>query len=582
MSGVARACEALDAALFTTPAFTIDAGNQRVTSHRTVAAARRAVEQDRAASWVATVRPGVVAVDVDLSDDDAAAAVLAVLMTWCDDHTVWSLARRSGGGPGRWHLFAVAGELEPALREAVAQVRSDHQLDGRQVDLRREVRPLSAPHRRTGAAGVPDDVEHAARDLAASWRQPGSGVARSRSGEEIAPRAPLAHPVGGLPARFWEEIARPHEKGADRSRAEFEFTAQMVRAGWSESQAWAVVADPAHAGLARSRQRGRAWWRRYSWNAIEAVDSTPLARRSGVNRTLWEGPYDWSAAVVPAALGLRTVWHRWSSRQRHTIDHVLAVVADRFTRHGVEEPLPLSLRSLVEDTGLALGTCRGALAELVEVGMLYRVDTGTNRDGTTAHVYGLNVDMFVLDAVVDTPSTYAPPPADPLWLASPAGSLSHWLSLHLHPETHAPSRHQSSTGTSWLQERGLLTKSPTPRPRARTHVCRPRDGLRRWKALRERHAHERQTFRARLAEWRRAARERWEQGRERAREKAAARNEMRQRLWWSRLPESERMARSQAWREWWNGLAPYERERRRCALDERRALAARGTALSSR
>lgn len=571
-TGVAApAVEALDRALFTTPTFTLNEANERVTAHRTVALARAAVGAGRAATWVATVRRGVVAVDVDLNDDDEAAAVLSAVITWCDEHSVWSLARRSGGGAGRWHLFAVPAELEPALLDVVESTRRTHRLSARQVDVRTQVRPLGAPHRLTGESGVPDDVEHAARDLAAALRQPVGAPSRSRRAtEEVAPRAALAHPRQALPPRFWEDVARPHARGTDRSAAEFEFTAQMARAGYSEQDAWSVVAHPAHAGMARSRRRGRAWWRHYSWNAVEVVDATPLARRTGLARTLWSGAYDWSAVVLPAAAALRERWHAWSTRQRHSVDHLLAVIADRFTRNGLE-PLPLSLRSLVEDSGLAIGTCRSGLSLLVEVGLLERLPVEDNADGTRAHVYALNHAALTEAVVVDTPSSYTPPPSDPLWVGSPTSTLSHWLSLHVHGPAHTPTRHQAEHSAPWLHARGLLTKDGTPTTREK--VSRPRAGLRRWKELRSRHAHERQAFRAFLRDVRSAARARWENGRHRARERQAARDVRRHHHWWASLTEAERTARTQHCREWWQGLTDAERARRRAALDDRRALA---------
>src|SRR5690606_16036815 len=158
-------------------------------------------------------------------------------------------------------------------------------------------------------------------------------------------------PTAALPRSFYDDIRRPHSSDTDRSAVEFERTAAMRRAGFTESEAWTVVSDPLHAGFTRSRNRGRTWWRRYAWNDVAVGEVKPRVRRRGPARTVWDGPYEWERVVLPAARALRTLWHRWGTRRRHTIDQVLAVAADRYTRYGLD-PQPLSLRGLVEDTGL--------------------------------------------------------------------------------------------------------------------------------------------------------------------------------------------------------------------------------------
>ena len=551
------AVAAIDAALFTVPVFTIDRANRKLSGHRTIAAARDSVTSGRAATWVATVRPGVVAVDIDTDDDETAWAVLHPLLMWCDDRSVWTCVRRSGGGEGRWHLFALSGTLTEALRAHVEVTRSANRLNSREVDLRATVRPLGAPHRVSGAVEVPADVEQLADELVTSWRSPGADVSRGHAREDDAPRAALAVPVAALPVTFWGDVATPH-RGGDRSAVEFGHTRAMVHAGMTEDEAWSVVADGAHHGLARSRRKGRSWWCRYAWNAVErGTEVTPLAPRAGVQRTLWRGEYEWGRWVLPAAAALRTVWERWSTRERHNIDHVLAVIADRCTRSATSR-VPLSLRSVVEDSGLHIDTVRGALAALCEVGIITRQVPEENTDGKRAHVYVLNVS-----AVDGTPSTYTPPPSDPLWLGSPAATLSAYLSTQLDPAA-TLTRHQHSTSLPWLS--GRLH---------RTGATRPREGLRRWAGLRKLHAKQRQEFRAVLAERKAAAHARWEHARTVVRDRRALLDERRRGKWWAGLTDYERTERSAAQRRWFAGLCASDQAERKALLRARDAAAAR-------
>lgn len=611
-SSAAVSAAELDRLLFRAPVRLIDTANDVLGTTRGLDSARVAVTAGAAASYFAHLAPGVAGVDIDLDDDDAAAAVLHQVAQWCDDHAVWWCTRRSGGGPGRWHLLAVAGELLPVLRGVVLELRQRWRLPSRELDWRTTLRPLTAPHRRTGDVSLPGDVDELLADLkhgpgrrrlgVAAVRQPRPRPLPSTDSLDSTDLSPAGGAVALSPG-FWKRLRRPGPGYAvDRSLTELLVTAELKAAGYQAGEAWQVLADPLNVvgAHARSRGRGREWWQTYVW----PVARPPAKVRIGgprLPRTFSDG-YDWQWLTLPLLAGVRSAWGPWKPRERHTTEHVAAVVTEYHTARRTLAAVPAAERTVAEDTGYDRDTARAALRRLCEANVLVLVErfnyAAEEGQGVTAHTYAPNllaVD-FRAGSLTPPPSSHTPSPAHPAWVGLPRGCLSLWTSLRLHgalPPTDlrtcagykSPANGQLSTRQRWLLEdrlqqmrtRGLITRTsaggavdlgqPT-RP-----VSAPRAGWSRWRALRRLHAVERAIFRAARAADRARFRADWELGRARGRLRRAAADRERRSAWWERLGDAEREHRRTVWQAIYADLTPVDRARRRDLLRGRWAEA---------
>ncbi|MFG1820817.1 hypothetical protein ACGFIF_44175 [Kribbella sp. NPDC049174] len=592
----------LDRLLFRTPVRLIDAANDLVATVRSLDAARDAVAAGLGVSYFAELAPGVAAIDVDLDDAETAAATLHRLVQWCDDHSVWWCSRSSGGGPGRLHLVAVAGELMPVLHDQVLEVRRTWKLSATQLDWRTTLRPLAAPHRTTGLSHPPADGSRLLSELLSNG--PGShrlGVAairRPRPAPMAASGTPSPEQMVPLSPAFWPRLRHPGRTyGADRSAAELLATAELKAAGYGPGEAWKVLADPAHLIGAKARQRGRAWWETYVWAEAKMPPRLELGSGPRLPRTFTDG-YDWNWLTFPMVGAVRQLWDAWSTRERHSAEQVVAVVTEYCTAARTLGAVPASERSLAEDTGFDRQTCRKALRRLCEADLLVLVErfdyASEEGQGDQANTYAPNllaVD-FSTRSLTHPPSCHTPPPAHPLWVGLPRGSLSLWITSALHglctpaelrkkagyqePKNGSLSTRQQQSLTGRMTElcrRGLLTRRGT---KWTTEGCRktpaaPAAGWSTWRALRRKHAAERLEFRAARAANRQAFRERWEAGRQRCALRRASADRQRRARWWRELPPAERALRQQAWKEIYNDLQPGDRHRRRALLWSRRA-----------
>jgi hypothetical protein len=144
---------ALDEALFEPGRwFAIDADNNRLrgVTPGTLGDALALVGRGCVATVAGTLRPEVRVVDVDVSGERGVLATRTIT-DWCRDRGLWHLVRPSGGARGRAHVFVVPGVHRGDLLAHVAALRAEVRTSKVGLDLRRTVRPLSAPHRRTGA-----------------------------------------------------------------------------------------------------------------------------------------------------------------------------------------------------------------------------------------------------------------------------------------------------------------------------------------------------------------------------------------------------------------------------------------------
>ena len=159
MVAPARVLARVDDLLFasTEPVLLIDQTNRSAGHVADLAAARRAVERGRAATYAAQLHPSVIGLDIDVDDPRLSAYLVEELTGWADRRGLWHLGRASGGGPGRRHLFiAAADKTADQLVELVKLLRSERRIKARQLDIRTVIRPLSAPHRSAGRIDGPD------------------------------------------------------------------------------------------------------------------------------------------------------------------------------------------------------------------------------------------------------------------------------------------------------------------------------------------------------------------------------------------------------------------------------------------
>lgn len=348
----------VDELLFTSGWFALDAQNMRVAGVRPASLAQglSLIGQGRVATIVGRLRPGVVAVDVDLVGERGHAVVEAVA-GWCHREGLWHVVRPSGGADGRTHVLVGVGARREHLEAEVDRLRAGFGVTARMIDVRQAVRPLTAPHRSGGCPLPLGDARVAQRGLRKMLRT----LKGASSGPRRGDGPPSPSPTGvqpleptrqrrrrDLPPEWATYLAtgkRPtlRESATDTSGSTYEFlaTARMVQAGWTARQAWAAIAD-AHP---RAMTKARASWPRWvgRWNQAVAADDD------------YRGGSDLSpttaASITAAREGLRSLAWSTSTRARPGLLTVGHVVLDRMERTG-KLRVPVPERDLVLDTGI--------------------------------------------------------------------------------------------------------------------------------------------------------------------------------------------------------------------------------------
>lgn len=387
--GVSEQWRPVDEMLFNAAAggwFALDEGNQRVAGVRPVSLDKglAMVGRARVATVVGKLRPGVIAVDVDLVGERGH-AVAEHVAAWCRREGLWHVVRPSGGADGRAHVVVACGARREHLEAEVDSLRQTYGVSGRMIDVRQALRPLSAPHR-SGPCPAPlgdpaaaartlkaalKVVERAARPVHAPDAPPSSSTRRT----PLAPRRQRARrPLPPVWVRYLATGERPElsENAKDSSGSTFEYlaTARMVQAGWTHHQAWAAIAS-AHA---EAMPRARGSWHRWvgRWNQAVMTDDD---HHGGVELSA-----ETAAAIAAARERLRALAWSTSTRARPGLLTVGHTVLDRMERTGSLR-VPVPQRDLVLDTGITdrrvIGTHLRALHDVV--GALHEVFDPRNR-----------------------------------------------------------------------------------------------------------------------------------------------------------------------------------------------------------
>lgn len=575
--------EEIDSHLFTAPYFRLDADNRKASeAFETAAQARKMYQR---AVVVGNVRRGVVAIDIDLDDDDAAEAILYHLRTWCEDHAAWHTTRRSGGGAGRWHFIAVPPAGQAAQLEELAtalRVRSGY--SGTDVDVRFTLRLLSSPHRKTGVIQALEDCPH---ELLAGL--PKTVHAEARSNGRPTPAVPAPDANATLTRAQWAAF-RSSPKLETRSHTEFEICRRLKGHGASPEAAWnALTTARNRSDIGHAKERDYAWFLINMWRKIRLVPAVKEQRNGGRRRPT-DG-YDWAAWALPMSANVRRLWSVWDGRHARTVEHVAIVAADRIGRSS-EGRAPLPLRDLMEDTGRDIKTISAALRSLVDVGLLVRV----SRFSYSADVASAS-DVYALGGAYETPKSLTPTPRSytprsALWHALGSSALSLLLTtLHagtrLSLRTLATASHYSSSPLSTRQrqlitgllnelvQRNVLSQDGPDAWRNSTKgaVTQPRAGLRILAAVRTRIARERAAFRSLVESQRESWKETWTAQKQAALEVMKERRREHQIKWWESLSAEERQLRQRIWKEHWNNATLAERQARKEYLKRQRPMA---------
>lgn len=509
-----------DAALFAGPMLLIGADNTAVgvVDHHAAAAAE--VAAGRAMTWAAQVRPGVVALDVDLDRAALAALVLDDLTGWCRRRGLWHTSRPSGGGPGRHHLVVVAGPHESDLLDQIAAWRAQLHVGRQALDVRAAIRPLSAPHR-SGRATAAAPVN--AGDLAAITAAVRAAERRPRPSRTPPPAATSLRIVPTQRCGPFRLPATPPAAGdGSRSASEFVQTVRLANAGATADEAWQLIST-IRAGKAATK--GRTWWERYMWSRIR-----PIHADSGFNL---------GALVLPVMAAVRPLYSTLETRQRHTLETVLVAILERLQRAHLQ-PVALSERDLSLATRLSRPALRAAGERAVLLGVLAR-SRSARQDA--AWVWELGVHALPASSL-NGPSILTPRPSH--WLhASPAGSATTLIDHHLDTGPALGSTRQRELHTTRLTALRQLGVLGAP------HLPTRSTAAGRWRAHLAAVTAERDAFYAGLRDAR-ASRQAPYHRRILARRR-------RQLDWWARLSPAEQEARRTARREYVATLSPHAR-----------------------
>lgn len=301
----------------------LDAGNRRVPGIRfaTPTEGLRMVAAGTAHAFMGRLRPGVVAVDVDVPDH-VGYAITDLMCAWLDQLDRPYLIRPSGGSDGRAHIITIPGEHLDALTAYRDQLAQSFGVAAAKIDVRsghRALRALSSPHRTTGqipplhspptaivafvaalADLEPIPTGPRRRPSQATQRPtaPAPAPARRRTGHarvDTDAHDDYTGPILSIPPAWTTylrtgtipQTAYDRQYAEDATAVEAVALGHILRSGLTCAQAWSLIqtAPPTVMPRARADQaRFVALWNRESDDSTLFCASQDLARR-GINHT---------------------------------------------------------------------------------------------------------------------------------------------------------------------------------------------------------------------------------------------------------------------------------------------------------
>jgi len=425
--------------------FAIDSTNRRVP--RVVIPTRQAglalVGRGQVATIVGRLRPEAVAIDIDL-DGWRGNRAADEITAWCDQHLLWTLTRPSGAA-GHRHLLIVHGGLLDDLHDFVKSLRGELAASPKQIDLRRTLRPLTAPHRLGGTPPPAfgerpptDTLRSLTRALPAS-RDPNSrriSYSPTSSDEVLGARPRPAKPLPQPWERYMRDGVCPTLGGHDHSRSTYEAiaTGALLRAGHTADTAWQQILA-AHPDVMTKARSNKRRWLNHVWNRAVLDDHTFAP-------TVSRDPNIMAATAAARA----ELWRLLpGQRSRTSILRVGLAILDRMERVGCLR-VPVPERDLVLDTGITdRKTIRAALRQLHahSIGTLH-TDTlaaGARRARTS---FEFSVPPST-DPEIPPPGSHTPlPPA--LWHVLPPAAAIFWHYLRTSSLPASPATLLSGTG----------------------------------------------------------------------------------------------------------------------------------------
>ncbi len=436
----------LDQAVFGAPFIVIDADNHAHTiTRRLDDAATILTTDDAARAIVGTLRPPLLAIDIDPEDTgahaDAGEAVAEQLLLWADRYGLPCL-RRASGRPGHTHLVIKTPPcLRQELQRVVYAVATRHNVS---ATVRSTLRLTSSPHRHRlpspilsctlRTSDVPELVTSTApRVIRPTHRRGNSNV--SRSEREYGHALALAR-AGHTTAHAWAFAnlagTKAREIGQQAWRRWFWAPATTIAAaerGLTEQQAWDLFHQ---ASPTQAAHVGQDAWRRNRWLPAvrEAAEPRPRRRRLGppqaANHQNEPSPRQLRhiRAALKAAVDGRLAREAGSAARTGTIAGVrissLRAALDAFAHAVLTTRGSISIRHWAERANLDPKTVRRARDAALELGILKRVHKYTG--GET------DCDAFMLtesatgnpNTELTSPTPYTPSlgQADPLRLWS--------------------------------------------------------------------------------------------------------------------------------------------------------------------
>lgn len=429
----------LDAALFTEYR-ALSSSNRQVKGvyAATIGAALALIGKGEVATVYGRLRPGVWAIDVDLTGI-AGQAVTEAVAGWAHALDVWHIVRPSGGADGRAHIFVATNDVE-GLDSLRAELCRRWDASPSLIQRRDQVRPLSAPHRRGGCPPPLGSVREALQRLPAHLTDaPAPKPGRRRRGRAhtmpVAALLPRPRRARELPAQwsaYLATAARPPIQGKDtqrRSTFELVATASMIRAGWSHDRAWRAIAAAHPGAMSKARERGQAWWTAHVWNDVISSEHANAAPDRPV-----ELDPELAGQLHTARRALAELAWQLPPRRRAAVLLVGHTILDRMARNSSAR-VPVPQRDLHLDTGLARTAISSALRALDGHVATLHTDPLDRRPKHRAHTsYEIELPRpepgvsQILPPSFHTPQ--GPLPLQGAWELLPRSAHQVWRALH--------------------------------------------------------------------------------------------------------------------------------------------------------